>query len=212
MLTYIRDVERRTIGKGSFKHFFALYKCDCGKEIVIRKSIVTSGNQRSCGCTKNKKHGHSRDRLYTIWIHMKKRCNDKTHKQYKMYGEKGIKVCQEWDKNIKSFIDWAMSNGYKDNLTLDRTDNEKGYTPDNCRWVGMDVQAMNRGKPITNKSGYKGVYYKKDNRKWCASISYYGITKFLGYFDTPEEGGIAYNNFVISNNLPHPLNKIDVTA
>lgn len=74
---------------------------------------------------------------------MKSRCTDSNHKGYKYYGEKGITICDEW-REFKNFKEWALNNGYADDLTLDRIDNSKGYSPDNCRWVSMKHQENHR--------------------------------------------------------------------
>lgn len=89
-------------------------------------------------------HGECRTRLYEIWVDMKKRCyNPKSH-AYHRYGGRGISVCDTWKDSYESFRNWAISNGYSDDLTIDRINNEQGYSPDNCRWVDMKVQNNNR--------------------------------------------------------------------
>jgi hypothetical protein len=74
---------------------------------------------------------------------MKSRCNNPANPKYRSYGERGIKVCEEWENNYFSFREWAMKNGYKEGLSIDRKDNNKGYSPDNCRWTTRIVQQNN---------------------------------------------------------------------
>lgn len=91
----------------------------------------------------NFKHGMKHSRLYHIWCNMKARCTNPNHDFYNQYGGKGITVCEEWNEFIP-FRDWAMNNGYSDNLTIDRENPNEGYSPQNCRWVGMKTQENNR--------------------------------------------------------------------
>lgn len=91
----------------------------------------------------NNKHGMEGTRLYSIWVSMKARCNNPNAGNYHKYGAKGIKICSEWN-DAKTFIDWAIANGYKEGLTLDRKDNNLGYNPDNCKWSTMIEQQNNR--------------------------------------------------------------------
>lgn len=82
-------------------------------------------------------------KLYNVWKEMRQRCNNPKHKHYKRYGDRGIKVCKEWD-DPEAFYNWAVNNGYKEGLTLDRINNDKGYSPDNCRWATIKEQCKNR--------------------------------------------------------------------
>lgn len=92
------------------------------------------------------KHGFYGTRLYEIWRAMKKRCYLKTHVQYDNYGGRGIVVCDEWKDNSKNFFNWAMENGYRDDLTIDRIDVNSNYEPSNCRWVDWKTQNRNTRK------------------------------------------------------------------
>lgn len=92
----------------------------------------------------NYKHGMYKSRIYKTWESMKNRCYCKSETSYKWYGGKGVTVCDEWLHNFQAFYDWAMNNGYKDSLTLDRIHNNKGYEPSNCRWTTMKEQTRNR--------------------------------------------------------------------
>ena len=93
------------------------------------------------GCTET--HGQTGTRLYECWTDMKRRCYNENNKRYANYGGRGIEVCDEWRTDFKNFYDWAMSNGYSDNLTLDRRDVNDHYNPHNCRWSTRKEQARN---------------------------------------------------------------------
>ncbi|MCI6457177.1 MAG: hypothetical protein MSA56_05705 [Clostridium sp.] len=89
-------------------------------------------------------HGLRHTRIYNIWNGMKIRCYDKNNRNYSKYGQKGIKVCDEWKNNFINFYEWSINNGYTDNLTLDRIDTKGNYTPENCRWTTQKIQQNNR--------------------------------------------------------------------
>lgn len=123
-----------------------LCECECGTKKIIRASALKSGKSKSCGCHKNdynKIHGGKGTRLYECWRHMRYRCDNKNNQAYEMYGARGIKVCDEWQK-FEVFRDWALENGYSDNLTLDRIDVNGNYEPSNCRWADVVTQMNNR--------------------------------------------------------------------
>lgn len=103
-----------------------------------------------------KTHQQSGTRLHCIWKSMRVRCNNKNRASYKNYGGRGIHVCPEWD-DFMQFKLWAETHGYRDDLTLDRIDNDGDYTPDNCRWASRTDQANNRRNSI--RLLYKGVWY-----------------------------------------------------
>lgn len=90
------------------------------------------------------KHGMNRSRLYVIWNDIKQRCYNKNHVAYMSYGGRGIVMCDEWKNDFVAFMNFALSNGYTDDLTTDRIDPNGGYTPSNVRFVSSKIQARNR--------------------------------------------------------------------
>ena len=131
-----------------------MLRCKCGKEVLRRRANLYQNSKsiQSCGCYnntfgKNFKHGYSRDkkrnRLHVIWDGMRQRCDKPDNRDYHNYGGRGIKICNEWMK-FKSFQKWAMRNGYKKNLTIERKDVNLGYSPENCIWIPKKEQSRNR--------------------------------------------------------------------
>lgn len=117
-------------------------RCTCGKTMVLPSDSLRSGNTKSCGRCAHLTHGGSRSRLYRIWRCMKARCYDPRSDSYSHYGALGVTVCAEW-MDYAAFQSWANSRGYQDGLSIDRIDNGKGYSPDNCRWATTLEQQHN---------------------------------------------------------------------
>lgn len=130
------------------KHSSTLHKClcDCGNITEVPLSYLKSGHTKSCGCLrigKHKTHNLCDTRLYSIYYGILKRCYNKNHSFYYNYGGRGISVCKDWLYNFENFYYWAIKNGYQENLMIDRIDNDKGYCPENCRWVDRKTQNSN---------------------------------------------------------------------
>ncbi len=124
-----------------------LCKCDCGNIVVVKGSNLRSGHTKSCGCFRIEKittHDKTHTRLYTIWHQMKERCYRESSRNYKYYGARGIRICNDWKNDFSKFYEWAMKNGYNDKLTIDRINTNGNYEPSNCRWATISEQNKNR--------------------------------------------------------------------
>lgn len=147
------------VGKNQYSEIWKC-RCDCGNERIISYAELKRGKAKSCGCMRisaSYVHGLNGSRIQRIYYNMLDRCNNPKCKIYKDYGERGISVCEEWsgEKGFENFYKWAFDNGYEDVLTLDRENNEKGYSPDNCRWADIFVQANNKRNNIFLEYGGK---------------------------------------------------------
>lgn len=200
--------------KSKQKVRFGLYKCNCNNEFRARTADVKLGKIKSCGCLnrkllikRNTTHGLNNHRLNGIWQDIKKRCLNKNRKQYVDYGGRGITICDEWLNDFISFYNWALDNGYQDNLTIDRINNDGNYEPLNCRWTTRTVQARNtRRLSSKNTSGYRGVLWDKRKNKWNAFISINNKRIHLGYFNTDIEAVLARDKYIDDNKLEHTKN------
>lgn len=175
-----------------------LCECNCperNKRIVTRTNLV-NGTTRSCGCYQREQtsiatrhHGMYKTRLYNTWQNMRKRCEVPTNNRFEHYGGRGIAVCEDW-QSFENFRDWALDNGYNDDLTIDRKNNDENYCPENCRWV--DQRAQQRNKRNTLYVEYCGD--KRTIKEWAEifNINYHTLryrvqhdnfTDFENYFN-----------------------------
>lgn len=160
---------RWTVIEKGFRHKNQLYwkcRCECGTIKEVLGVSLREGRSTSCGClrnelkhkVKNVKHGYAhKEKLYACWCAMKQRCFNKKSASYKWYGAKGITVCEEWEKDYLSFREWALNNGWRENLSLDRIESTGNYCPENCRWSDWYEQENNRC--ICTRYEYKGNNY-----------------------------------------------------
>ena len=181
----------------------------CKKQRKATWANVKKGKSKYCTSCAKITHGKAIaghvDSLMNRYIQMKQRCYNKNHPSYKNYGGRGIEVCDEWKNSSTLFFTWAKNNGYKNHLELERKDNNKGYTPNNCMWVEKTINLLNRRKR-KSKSKYRGVVYSKRDNKYLARITVNKKSIYIGCFNTEVEVAQAYDKYVIENKLQNIRN------
>lgn len=167
-LTVIKRGENTNLGLARW-----VCKCDCGNEALVPGSSLRNGHTTSCGCYKQEvvktcsiTHGMRHTRIYGIWTDIKSRCYNPNTNRHNVYFDRNIEMCEEWNSDFQCFYDWSMANGYTDELTIDRIDNDKGYSPDNCRWITNKENAR-------NKRNNRYITYKGKTQclsAWCEEL------------------------------------------
>lgn len=198
--------KRRTSGESTALRLYALYECQyCKNTFETMVQSVKSGATKSCGCNLFITHGLSSNRFYGTWYAMLHRCDNLESINYKYYGARGIIVCEEW-LDVRNFVAWAEATYPNiEDATLDRIDNDKGYSPDNCRWVDKYTQVINQRVKKNNTSGYVGINWSEARLKWVSRISVEKKRIWLGDYKTIEEAVQARDNYIVENKLPHKL-------
>lgn len=146
-------------------------KCECGGTAIVRGADLVNGHTMSCGCYRQMQKAipNGQLRLHRIWSGMKQRCGNTKSKDYRYYGAKGIKVCDEW-QDFEKFYYWAMGNGYKNGLTIERKDNDGNYCPKNCTWIETDRQQRNTSR----------------NRRYLLRGKEFTLTELCRLYDIPR--------------------------
>jgi len=136
-------------GRTKNKNVIWLCICDCGNLTKVAAGDLKrrKGCHKSCGCRKgNYKHGKKKTRIYNIWVLMRQRCGNNNNQAYKYYGAKGVSLYKKWENDFMEFYNWALKNGYKENLTIDRIDNNGNYEPNNCQWITKSENSIRRNR------------------------------------------------------------------
>ena len=197
------------IGRTDKKHFSSFLwvcRCDCGTVREVIGSSLSLGKSTSCGCKggektaeRNATHGFSSHRWYNTWKSMIHRCHLKTSSGYYLYGARGISVCAEWRESPVLFLEWLDQDGYKSGLQVDRIDNDKGYSPENCRIVEPYINANNRRLNSHSKtSRFVGVCKITGNKTnpYRATICDRRAVAWRGLFPSEEEAAIERDRII----------------
>ena len=193
-------------GTSKQKATYGLFECQyCGTTFETQLSSIKTGMTQSCGCINGGKgtHNLSTHRLYNIHKQIKYRCYNKSCKNYKYYGGKGIKLSGGWE-DVTTFIT-QLEKTYVEGYTLDRIDPDGDYCPENCRWADSTTQALNKNMMSNNKSGFVGVCWDKKTNKWRSSIVVNKKYKYIKMCETKEEAVHLRDQYIIDNHLPHRL-------
>lgn len=184
----------KTEKRAKDKHILYYARCKfCGKE-----RIAPLSNLKQAKICKHIQTGIKNERIRSIYSSMKRRCYNSNSEDYRFYGEKGIKICDEWIDNPKKFEEWALSNGYESKLTIDRINSDMGYSPENCRWI--TVEDNSRYKSTTMIIDIDGK--KKTGKEWAKEIgaginSVNRLRRLYG-----EEKTIKFIKYCMENGLP----------
>jgi hypothetical protein len=186
-LTFTGDtkiVNKRRIG---------LFRCECGNFTELRTDSVFNGSINSCGCLKRNLFGLSSvdyEKLFDVWQNMKNRCYNESSERYYTYGARGISVCEEWKDNFHAFAEWAVKNGWKPSLSIERKDLDEDYCPDNCTFITMKEQARNKTNNV--RVIVDGV--DRCIAEWCEILGLSDKTIYARYYRGIREPDILLYN------------------
>lgn len=199
-LTVLEECKERKHGGKQYKCL-----CDCGNYVNVRKDMLKSGNTKSCGCLQREtasdmakkkiKHGKCNTRLYKIYYKIINRCYNKNMNRYSDWGGRGIVVCDEWLNDFMNFYNWAINNGYQDNLSIDRVNNDGNYEPSNCRWITNKEQSNNRRSNITITYNGKTQTLKQ----WAENLKVSYSTLYMRYKNNWDIKNVLFGKDVTSN-------------
>lgn len=189
-LTLIKELPRERGKNGRLLGKRGLFKCECGNEKDILLYSVRSNRTKSCGCfgveklvkwnkDNNTTHGLSKHSLKRVRDSIKYRCYNPNGINYHRYGGRGITICDEWLNSLEVFATWALNNGWKKGLQIDRIDNDGNYEPNNCRFVTSAVNNQNKSNNVLNLKEARAIYYSEMGNKSLCNI--FGITESQVY-------------------------------
>ena len=187
-------------------------QCDCGTIKNISCRSIELGKVRSCGCLQKDlfrkeitKHGKYGTKEYNSWRAMKARCANPNNGNYSSYGGRGITVCSRWlESDGQGFLNFLLDMGDRPpNTSLDRVDNDLGYSKENCRWASSCCQANNRRTRVDCTSGVTGVSYMKRSGKYMARSYLNGVAKYLGEYHTVLEAKEAIDKYRSTEGLEY---------
>lgn len=185
---------------------FECTNCKTHFEAVVTKKAQNQLLCKQCNGVTNIKPNRDH-KLYRVWADTKVKLSC-TDTRAVAYLSKSISICDDWKYNFDSFFKWAINNGWKEGLSIDRIDNNGNYEPSNCRWVDMSVQLANqRVLKKSNTTGYRGIS-KEVTSRYTAMVSFYKNRYGLGTFDTALEAAKAYDSFITTMNWPHTKNNV----
>jgi len=175
------------------KRRIGLFKCECGNFAELRIDGVFDGSIKSCGCLKRNPFGLSSvdyEKLFGVWQNMIKRCYNENSDRYYTYGARGIKVCDKWKDDFHAFAEWAVKNGWKPNLSIERKDLDGNYCPDNCTFITMKEQARNKTSNV--RITYQGI--TKCIAEWCEIFGLPDKTIYMRYARGIREPEVLFYN------------------